>query len=84
MASSCCDNNKKSPEMKSSYFIGRHDEREKLKTFLCESDLPLIQIYGLPYVGKTQLVKTVSIFFIPHYLLIHTLIDLVRQYLLLE
>lgn len=58
MASSCRDNNKKGPEMKSSYFIGRHDEREKLKTFLCESDLPLIQIYGLPYVGKTQLVKT--------------------------
>ena len=62
MAISYKDTRKKEAETKTCHFWGRHDEREKLKTFLLDDDIPLIQIYGLPYVGKTQLVKTVSIF----------------------
>ncbi|CAI9739670.1 XP_036368269.1uncharacterized protein LOC118767588 isoform X1 [Octopus vulgaris] len=41
------------------HFVGRHDEREKLKILIKDEDTQIIQVYGLPYVGKTSLVKTV-------------------------
>ncbi|XP_036368274.1 uncharacterized protein LOC115223561 isoform X1 [Octopus sinensis] len=41
------------------HFVGRHDDREKLKILIKDEDTQIIQIYGLPYVGKTSLVKTV-------------------------
>uniref|UniRef100_A0A0L8IE57 Uncharacterized protein n=1 Tax=Octopus bimaculoides TaxID=37653 RepID=A0A0L8IE57_OCTBM len=41
------------------HFVGRHDEREKLKILIKDEDTQIIQVYGLPYVGKTRFVKTV-------------------------
>ncbi|XP_029657788.2 uncharacterized protein LOC115232051 [Octopus sinensis] len=40
-------------------FIGRNEERATLKRFLLQKDVALIQIYGLPHIGKTYFVKTV-------------------------
>ncbi|XP_029653752.1 uncharacterized protein LOC115226970, partial [Octopus sinensis] len=41
------------------HFVGRHYEREELKILIKDEDTQIIQVYGLPYVGKTSLVKTV-------------------------
>ncbi|XP_036368269.1 uncharacterized protein LOC118767588 isoform X1 [Octopus sinensis] len=41
------------------HFVGRHYEREELKILINDEDTQIIQVYGLPYVGKTSLVKTV-------------------------
>ncbi|GAB1610771.1 uncharacterized protein LOC115223561 isoform X1 [Argonauta hians] len=42
-----------------SFFLGRHIQREALKTWLLYGKTQILQIYGLPFVGKTALLKTV-------------------------
>ena len=41
-------------------FIGRHDEREQIKELLISTDFQVLQIYGLPSTGKTDLIRQVS------------------------
>ncbi|GAB1610770.1 uncharacterized protein LOC115223562 [Argonauta hians] len=43
----------------SKVFVGRHREREILKSVIRADDTQLVQLYGLPFAGKTTLIKTV-------------------------
>ncbi|GAB1609106.1 uncharacterized protein LOC115232051 [Argonauta hians] len=40
-------------------FIGREQEKTSLKQFLLQNDVSLLQLFGLPYIGKTHLVRKV-------------------------
>ncbi|CAE1310655.1 unnamed protein product [Acanthosepion pharaonis] len=42
-----------------SHFIGRHEEREQIKELLVSGDIQVLQIYGLPSSGKTELIRQV-------------------------